>query len=143
MGLEHFQPTLLKHLIKTWSVITLLIALIMLIAKFYAYGLDLNSLKLIHRQKSRINNPLSKVHEIDHGVPHGWTIGPLFQYSYLQIVLQRRGETQGLACPFLKNENKYPNFGKKCTVGIHLWVKCLAWNAVLRASRMRSFLGVL
>lgn len=92
----------------------------MLIAKFYAYGLDLNSLKLIHRQKSRINNPLSKVHEIDHGVPHGRTIGPLFQYSYLQIVLPRGGETQGLACPFLKNENKYPNLGKKYTVGIHL-----------------------
>ena len=56
----------------------------MLIAKLAAYGVDYNSLKLIYsylkkrKQRVRINNSYSPLEEIEHGVPQGSILGPLF-----------------------------------------------------------------
>ena len=56
----------------------------LLIAKLDAYGVDYPSLKLIYsylknrKQRVRINNSYSPFEEIEHGVPQGSILGPLF-----------------------------------------------------------------
>ena len=56
----------------------------LIIAKLHAYGLSYSALKLIQsylskrKQKVRINNSFSSLQEIEHGVPQGSILGPLF-----------------------------------------------------------------
>ena len=61
----------------------------LLIAKLYAYGLDMASLKLLHsyltkrRQRVKINNTYSSWSEILFGVPQGSIFGPLLFNIFL------------------------------------------------------------
>ena len=54
-------------------------------------------------------------------------------------VQQAGGKGARSPLPFLKAEKNSSDFGKKCPGCIHLWVKFVVQNSVLRLSRAKCF----
>ena len=59
--------------------------------------------------------------------------------AYLGILMHNQPHSQGaLPCLFWKSKKEYPDFGKKGSDCVHLWVKFSIQSAALRVSRRKN-----